>query len=244
MKQNPRAWKWIAAFVMVLAAIIGANLILNWMGTLPGIAIRNVSIKGDLKHVESQAMQSVVKRAVRGNFFTVDVRAVRAEFERVPWVRAASVRRVWPDTLEVSIEEHEALARWGDDGLVNTHGEIFRAGYDGELPRFVGPQGSEKEVSETYAAFREILKSASLKPAEILLSPRRAWQVKLATGMTLDLGRVDMHRRLARFVAVNQLVPELQDRRGRADLRYPNGFALKLARPAAKEETSKRKKTQ
>lgn len=244
MKQNPRAWKWIAAFIVVLAAAIVANLILNWMGTLPGIAIRNVTIKGELKHVEPQAMQLVVKRAVRGNFFGVDVRAVRAEFERVPWVRAASVRRVWPDTLEVSIEEHEVLARWGDDGLVNTRGEIFRASYEGELPRFVGPRGSEKEVTEAYADFREILEAASLTPVEILLSPRRAWQVKLATGMTLDLGRVDMRRRLARFVAVNKLVPELQERRGRADLRYPNGFALKLARPAGKEETSKSKKTQ
>lgn len=243
-KQNPRTLKWIVAIVVVLAVGIGANLALNWMGSLPGIALRMVSIKGTLKHVEPEALQFVVRRTVQGNFFTADVRAVRAEFENVPWVRAASVRRVWPDRLEVTIEEHAPLARWSTETLVNTHGEIFRADYTGELPRFAGPVGSEKEIAKAYGEYREMLKEISLEPREIALSARRAWQVKLSNGMALELGRVDMRKRLGRFVAVVKQVPELKERRGRADLRYPNGFALKLAGAAANREATGNAKTQ
>lgn len=232
-KLNPRPLKWIAAIAVTLLAALGANLALNWAGRLPGIALKTVAFKGTLNHVTPETLDAMVKRVVRGSFFTVDVKAVRSEFEKVAWVRAASVRRVWPDRLEITLEEHVPLARWGTEALVNTHGELFRAEYAGELPRFVGPSGSEREMAEAYRDFRDVLKEVGLTQKEVLLSPRRAWQVKLTNGMQLELGRIDIAKRLARFVAVNKMVPELQERRGRADLRYPNGFALKLVGASA-----------
>ena len=244
-KPPARALKWVVAIVVVLVVAIGANVTLNWVVTLPGIAMRTVSFKGPTKRVDPEALQFVVKRVVQGNFFSVDVRAVRREFESVPWVRAASVRRVWPDRLEVTIEEHEPLAQWGAGAMVNTFGEIFRADPIANLPRFAGPLGSEKEVAEAYRDYERILEGSGLAMAEITLSARRAWQLKLGNGMVVELGRIDMQKRLARFVAVNKAVPELKDRRGRADLRYPNGFAVRFSGPAAaREESGKATKTQ
>ncbi len=91
--------------------------------------------------------------------------------------------------------------------------------------------------------FRDVLQEVRLQPTEIVLSARRAWQVKLDNGMLLELGRVDTKQRLTRFVAVAKLIPELSDRRGRADLRYPNGFALKLTGAASTKEMEKIKTT-
>jgi cell division protein FtsQ len=234
-KPPARALKWVAAIVVVLAVGIGANVTLNWAATLPGIALRTVSIKGPTKRVDPEALQ----------FFSVDVRAVRREFESVPWVRAASVRRVWPDRLEVTIEEHQPLARWGTDAMVNTFGETFRADPIASLPRFAGPVGSEKEVADAYREYQKILEGSGLEIGDITLSARRAWQLKLGNGMVVELGRVDMEKRLARFVAVNKAAPELKDRRGRADLRYPNGFAVRFSSPTVtREESGKAKKTQ
>ena len=58
---------------------------------------------------------------------------------KVPWVRAVALRRAWPMTLEITVSEHEPLARWNDSALVNVQGETFSADYDGELPQFSGP---------------------------------------------------------------------------------------------------------
>jgi cell division septal protein FtsQ len=55
----------------------------------------------------------------------------------------------------------------------------------------------------------------------------------------LELGRTDVRERLARFVAVDKLTSELKERRGHVDLRYPNGFALKLLGPAKNKENLK-----
>ena len=62
-----------------------------------------------------EEIQAAVSDRIRGNFFAVSPADVRAGLEKLPWVRAASVRRVWPDRLEVALEEHVALARWGVD---------------------------------------------------------------------------------------------------------------------------------
>ena len=240
---NPRSLKWLAAIALILLAAVSANLALNWAGRLPGIAIKAVSIKGSTDQVPQAALQAAVKRVVKDNFFTVDVNSVRVEFEKVPWVRGASVRRIWPDKLEITLDTHIPLARWGREALVNIRGEVFRAEYVGELPRFAGPPGSEREVAEAYRDFRAILGQANLTLKEVELSPRRAWQVKLGNGMLLELGRIEMRERLGRFVAVNRLQPELQTRRGHADLRYPSGFALKLNSPATEDAALRKAET-
>ena len=68
------------------------------------------------------------------------------------------------------------------------------------------------------------------------LSPRRAWQATLASGLTLDLGRGDVESRLARFVAAWPALVASTPAVTHADLRYANGFAIRESatpKPAA-----------
>src|SRR4051812_36753070 len=87
--------------------------------------VREISVVSALKNTSKDEILAAVRERITGNFFAVSPAEVRAGLEKLPWVRSADVRRVWPDRLEVAIEEHVALARWGDDALVNTHGEKF-----------------------------------------------------------------------------------------------------------------------
>ena len=239
MKPSPRSLKWVGAIALVLIIGLGANLALNWAARLPGLAVKGVVVKGELRRVKREGFDVLAARVVKGNFFTLDIHNVQNEFESLPWVRSASVRRVWPDQLEVRLEEHVPLARWGTEALVNEQGELFRAAYSGELPRFIGPEGSEKEMTAAYLQFQRQLREDDRQAVELVMSPRRAWSIKLESGMVLELGRTDMRERLARFVSVDKLMSELKERRGHVDLRYPNGFALKLLGPAKNKENLK-----
>ena len=97
---------------------------------LPVFPLRKVDVKGELQHVNREQVQFIVAREMKGNFFTLDLNRTRAAFEKLPWVRNVNVRRRWPDRLEVAIEEHVVLARWGSSALVNTHGELFQGGLE------------------------------------------------------------------------------------------------------------------
>jgi cell division protein FtsQ len=156
---------------------------------------------------------------------------VRATLERLPWVRSASVRRIWPDTLEVELEEHVALARWGDDALVNTHGEKFFGRAVQALPLFIGPEGTEAEVTRRYANFSQIVAALGAPLERVVLTARFAWQLRLGNGLNIMLGRdADAaEARLKGFVEVyDSTLKNLNRKHEYVDLRYPNGFALRV----------------
>ncbi len=219
----------IAALLYTLAALGIAYAALIGVIRLPLFALREVAVAGQIVHTTHEQLDAVANRQLRGNFFTLDLEAARRSFEKLPWVRNARLRRVWPDRLEAVLEEHEALARWRDVGLVNTYGEVFDAASASPLPVFAGPEDAAVDMALHYLAFRDALAAVGRKPVEVRLSGRRAWQVKLDDGRLLELGREDVVRRLARFVEVYpRLAGQLRDTAYRVDLRYPNGFAVRL----------------
>jgi cell division protein FtsQ len=208
-----------------------------WLVQRPNFTLREIRIEGDTDHINAPTVRQSVVGHLRGNFFTVDLDAARQMFEQMPWVRHASVRRVWPNALAVSLEEYKPLGTWGSDQLVSTDGELFTANQgelDQDLPAFDGPDGSAKEVVARYHDFQKWFAPLGLTPDEVTLSPRYAWTVKLSNGMEVELGRERnadtlaerSHRLIVAWAAVTQ-------RWGKdieyADLRYPNGFAIRAA---------------
>ena len=195
----------------------------------PAFALKHIDIAGKAKHVTRAQVESIVQNELRGTFFTLNLPQVRRAFEKLPWVREANLRRRWPDRLEVTLVEHVPLARWGSTALVNTHGEIFRAAYDGKLPVFVGPSGTSKEIAIQYEFFRRTLAAIDAKPVLVQVTPRRAWRLRLEGGPVLELGREDIEARLARYLNVHErTVGALNRRIDYVDLRYSNGFAVRI----------------
>ena len=209
---------------------------------LPVFPLREVRITAETSFVRRAEIEAVVRRELHGNFFTLDLARARRGFESIPWVRRADVRRQWPDRLDVTLEEHLPLARWGTLGLVNTQGEVFFASYEGKLPVFNGPNGAAKEMAIQYAYFRRSLEPIAREPAVVNMSARRAWSIRLDGGLALELGRTDIEGRLARFVHnYAQAVALLGRRMEHVDLRYANGFAVRVPELARAEARERRK---
>ena len=227
MWDNPRQLNILAGFLVGLVVLAFSLTALQLALRSPLWPVREVTIQGGLQHTLRSEIEAALVHRVSGNFFSVDVDGVRAALERLPWVRRAAVRRVWPDRLEATLEEHVALARWGDSALVNTYGERFVGGGKDKLPRFSGPRGSEGEVARRYARFSELVAPLGATVTEVILTPRLAWQLKLDNGVRLALGRdADAaEERLERFV---RAAAKGVARYDYVDLRYPNGFALRL----------------
>lgn len=227
-------------FAVSLAACIAGGI--WWLSQRPAFAIRHLLVSAPpathLTHLHESTLKLLPVEQVAGNFFMVDLRQVRAMFELNAWVRAAKVRRIWPDTLAVEIEEHRPFALWNGERLLNTFGEPFSGNpadvdEDGLLPRLAGPDGEEKRVQQAYLDLLRSLAPLDLHPEEVELSERRAWRVRLSDGTELLLGRegpVPMAQRIASWV---ELRPEIKRRLpGQSltiDLRYPSGLAISVA---------------
>jgi len=147
-----------------------------------------------LRYVSPASVRTAIAGQLHGNFFTVDLQQARRAFEAVPWVRRASVRRIWPQTLQVTLEEEQPLAFWNNGQLLNIWGEAFTANLgeledDPLMPHLVGPPGSEVLVAQRYAQLMGAIAPLHLYIERLELTDRYAWQASLSNGMTLELGR-------------------------------------------------------
>ncbi|HEX3096757.1 MAG TPA: cell division protein FtsQ/DivIB [Usitatibacter sp.] len=216
-----------AAAVAVVAALAGGG----WYGwrELSARPIAHVGFGGDLARIAPADLEAFAKSLRSTTVGAVSLASVREAARKIPWVREASVRRRFPDGIEVRFEAHEPLARWGRSQLVSVRGEVFTAPFDGGLPLFLGPDGSAAQMAEEYAALSRMAAPLATPVAELRLSARGAWQLVLDSGLTIELGRGDIHPRLERFVAAWPGLLARGVRTTHADLRYANGFALRKA---------------
>ena len=229
MWDKPEQLNIVANALYALGGLALVYVALWYVVHLPVFPLREIRVLGAPSHVTRAQIADLARTGLKGNFFTLNLRDARAAFEKLPWVRSVAVRRKWPDRLEVRLEEHVPLARWGDAGLVNMQGEVFRAAYDGELPVFLGPPGSAKEIAIQYSFFRRALEPIGKKLAQVQVTPRRAWEIRLAGGTTIELGRERVEERLSKFIAVyDRSLGRLQRRIDYVDLRYGNGFAVRI----------------
>lgn len=233
MWNNTRVLNILANVMLVVAALIIARIAVIAIVSTPAFPLRKAIVVGDIEHVNgAQLSRALAGRAI-GNFFGAELEMVRGVVEELPWVRRASVRRQWPDILVINVEEHRLLARWSERELVNTRGELFIAETALALPRLAGPPSSEGEVTERFYRYRELLKPLAVDLVGVSLSPRYAWTLKLANGLTIELGRDygkdNLEERLTRFVrAYPETVGQLARRLNHVDLRYANGFTLRV----------------
>jgi len=228
----------VASDVLLLFAAVGLGwAAVTWALSRPLFPLRELMVSAPPAQVTQAQLEYVARTAIHGNFFTARPDDVRTAFETLPWVRRAEVRRLWPDGLELSLEEHKAAAYWREAGnaddvsLVDTRGEVFLASSDATMPELSGPPGSAATVLARYREYSRLLEPLQARLVKLDLSARGSWEMRLDNGLVIVLGReeerVPLEARLKQFVAA---WPRLHDEFGlkvaRADLRYPDGFAL------------------
>ncbi len=232
-----------AAAALVVAAAV-------WSARLPLFPLRELVVTQELREVRRSEVERSLSGRLRGNFFSINLEAVRQALEQLPWVRHAEVRRQWPSSIEVSIEEHVPVAFWGQASgqLVNSFGEVFAAAMSVQptapMPVLVGPTGIAPEMLGYYQEAEEMLKPLGRWPRAVNVSPRLAVQIRLDDGMVVELGRqlpkAAVRQRLERFVEhYPSVLTAAKQRPAVVDMRYPNGFALRVATAPVTENKGK-----
>ena len=214
----------------LLLLIVPIALAIYWVASIGLQPVERISISGELQHVSPQHLQQLVAPHTHRGFFGMDVAAMRDSLRDIPWIRTANVRRVWPDGLEVQLQEHRPQARWRSGDLLSIAGQRFRPPPqtipDG-LPWLDGPVGSEQRVLAQYRQLAEMLAIAGRGIYALTVDQPGSWRLILDNRLELLLGRERIAQRLWRLAQVYTAMvkPRVADIQ-RVDLRYSNGFAL------------------
>jgi cell division protein FtsQ len=241
-----RAMNAVAALVFAAAALTLAWAMVQWATRSPVFTLRGIVLDAELQKSSLVSVRANALPRLAGNFFSIDLDSARAAFESVPWVRRAVVRRVWPNRIAVTLEEHQAAALWqgeerrGGERLLNTHGEVFEANLgdveDQNLPTLAGPDAQSAQVLAMLHRLSVSMQPLG-RPIETLrLSSRGSWRAELEGGAAIEIGRgsdEELTARVDRFVrTLGGVVSRFGDQPRPlrfADLRHPDGYALRLA---------------
>ena len=229
----------VAALLGLVFGVLLLAALFSWLVRQPLFNLSAIAVQGDVAHNNAVTLRANVAPRMTGNFFTVNLAQTRAIFESIPWVRKATVQRQFPDRLKVVLQEHQAVAYWGPEGdtrLVNSFGEVFEANQAeleaANLPLLNGPAGQAPLVLDAYRLISAQFNKLDMPVEQLELTSQGSWRASFDSGATVEMGHgslAEIESRTQRFIAT---LTQVSSRFGRdlesADLRYSNGYALKL----------------
>ena len=225
----------VSPTVLVRAAALGVTLATLLAGLHLGERVmqsplRAFVIEEELRHLEEEGVAEALAPYMGREFATLPLRELRGVLAAMPWIAGVELKRDWPDTLVLSLQEEQPVARWGEAMLINSEGELFapahRRGLE-RLPLLDGPSAMHGEVMARFAQFAGILAQIGQASDSLRVSERGSWRLVLENGVELVLGEHRMVERLQRFNTLYErlLMRYLADIE-RIDLRYQHGVAV------------------
>ncbi len=192
--------------------------------------IRSIEINGPFQRVTALAIEEAISEELDSGFVSAELDRIRERIVALPWIDQATVARRWPSRLRITVTEQVPAAIWGERGLLNVRGELFVTDarhVPAELPRLSGPEDRAADVAKRYLLVRERLIPLGLDLRRVRLDARGAWQITLANGVEVKLGRRDTDLRTDLFLEVvadiiTSRAPEIDY----VDMRYSNGFTI------------------
>jgi len=208
-----------------------AGVVLAGLGLLVYIGldapVSRVRVSGELDEAERLQIRKTIAQGVSGGLLSADLDALRGAILALGWPRSVTVRRVWPETLEVDVEKPAVIARWRDAYLASDGSVVQLPGAGGSLPSFDCVISSPRLAMEIFQRLSVAGGLHSLAIVRLTEDELGEWSVTFDGGLTVALGAEDLSARLDRFLTVyaQQLISRV-DSIARVDARYDNGVAV------------------
>lgn len=227
----PGAWlRWLLSLLTIFIVLGGIYWGCQWFSDPTNLPLERVVIHAPYQHVARATLEQHIAPYVNKNFVTLNAVKLRRELHKLAWIKKVQLKRVWPDTIIVTVEEQQPLARWGNEGVLSVSGEIFNPEPESiptDLPVFDGPVDMAKAMVSNYREFQSELDKENLKIVALKVNPRHAWELRLEGGTVLKLGQGKYLERLGLVVkAWPKLTKERTVNLNSIDARYTNGVAV------------------
>lgn len=216
--------------LIICAFFLAARLIYLFMADVQRFPINTIKIAASYQHITRKEIESVLAGYLNNSFFSLPVRRLYADLAALDWAKEIKIERVWPDTLKIKLIEKVPTATW-NNALITEDGGLFNVGgvvSSLPLPHLSGPANQHKEVLQVYKKMGKILSIYGLHPASLAWRDNQAWELTLANGVRLHLGKRDLEARITRFCkAYPRVFAAKVNQLASVDLRYPRGMAVR-----------------
>lgn len=213
----------VAVIVVAGRWVLDQELAWDWRP----MAVTTWDVSEVLVYEDRARLDSVMEAFRDHSLLTIEPGEVQRRLEQLPWVAEVSVTKAWPDRLRLTVTEHEPVARWNGDQVLNSDGApLSRPVARLVLAELSGPDAQAKRVMEQYLQFSRVFSGAGQRLTGVHMHRRGAWTLTLDSGIEVALGSREMLARTRRVVVLLKAEGVAPDTIEYIDARYPNGLAV------------------
>lgn len=238
----------VALFGSAVALLSIAISMVLWssVAVLLDRPVDQIAVVGELRNLNSQQFIRNVEVEMEKGYFRLDLQKIKRDAEELDWIDTVQVERRWPDSLRLTVREHIAVARWGENALLSDKGKVFspeNIEAFTQLPQLYAVSAPVDVVVHAYTSISERLAVFNLNVVSLRRSPRESWVVEVETtneerrGFEIVMGRGSVDGKIDRFLKI--YTRALQAERHRlqvVDMRYSNGVAVQWRTPGKDNE--------
>lgn len=236
---------WVKFRYGILILVLFASLLVFMRWALPVViqprlhsffAIEDIQVAGKIEYASINMVHQVLQQHVTQKaLYQVDVSRLSEELVAIPWIETASIQRIWPHELIVTLVETVPIAVWNREEILSNRGDVFKPEKiesHAQLPSLIGADSQVRTVTDMYRQTSTILRQAQLKLVEIEYQQGLVWhlhtqdQARENDQFTIVLDGDKSFDRLYRFVSHYQSLNQMEKKPKRVDLRYPTGMAV------------------
>jgi cell division protein FtsQ len=216
-------------------------LVLQAVTSHLGFAIDEVKVSG---HHETSEIDILERLGLDGWTSTIgfDAEAARERIAALPWVQMAAVRKIYPDTLEVRIEERKPFAIWqhgSELSLIERSGKVitnYTGGRHAMLPLVIGV-GAPEAAEAFIAKIKDHPELAARVKGYMRVAERR-WDVRLENGVTVKFPEAGEEQAIAELAAMDRDNGLLSRDIASVDMRFAGRLVVQLSPEAAVARTA------
>jgi len=180
--------RWVTTIVwLVLIGMVGL-FVVDRLYNPDKFQIEEIEVRGKFRNVNGERVKDSVIRVLQGNYFSTSLDQVESAIRLLPWVFDVSVRRQWPSTLVVDVEEVQPIAEWGESQWLNASGDLVaREPWDQKLPALSGPTSMQETVWKMFQQWHGMFASHGLSLDRLQFDERELWYLTLSlTALAMD----------------------------------------------------------
>lgn len=230
----------LPVFVINSYIISKSNDIVNWskfdffnkLLINNGFMIKNVEVLGN-KYLNKNDIINIVTSSTNDNIFNVNIKRIHEKIRKITWVKDASIKVIYPDTIRILLNEKIPIAIWQNkygNQLVTKNGEIILEKnlnyFKNNLPIIIG-NNAHKNIN-TILEILNINKSFAKNIWSLTFVNERRWDIHFNQGLTIRLPSINVKEAWQKISFLNENFNILKLGLIEIDLRNPNQFLAKI----------------
>jgi len=255
----PRSMTSVTRIILILPILFFAVFLFPWLFSQPSFHLKYLILNinsNDVQHVKPEELKKLVVRELNGTALTTDLDAIYTSIVSHPWIKDATVRRIWPNKILINLSEHNIIGIWSDGRFVTQAGELIE--FDKLQSKLINKEknclllnldGPNETVTTVLKKARMISEKAShvgLQTTGVQLTSQYDWKVFFSNGMKMELGgenlETPLEKRLDNFFdSVLWVRKKIKNDLISVDLRYAHGFAFEENKTSRVEKIQAKK---